>query len=118
MPCGCTAPESSANADVSQLTFVNGSTPEQRLGGSTPLTTLDASMCSVIQQERRTFDPDEYDCPVPIERLTQIPSLAVFWRGTSGMFEVRWDGELLEECPLATRTQARECEVIVPAPAE
>lgn len=102
---------STVAADVSALTFVNGSSPQLRLGGSSPLLSLAAGRCSVIQQERRTFNPSSYGCPDPIERLTQIPSQSVFWRGTSGTFEVLWDGVVIEECSLATRTQAGECTV-------
>ena len=89
--------------------------PEQRLGGSLALTTLASGTCSVIQQELRTFDPADYECPDPIERLTQVPSPGVFWRGTTGSFEVLQDGEVLAECLLATRTQPQTCEITLRA---
>lgn len=106
--------ESSTDADVSGLVFTADGFPDQRLGGRTPVETLRSRQCSVIQQERRTFDPEAYDCPIPIERLTSIAASAVFWRGAAtGSFEVVNDGRVIGECPLATRTQAQECEVIL-----
>jgi hypothetical protein len=106
--------ESTTDADVTELVFTADGFPDQRLGGSSPVETLESGQCSVIQQERRTFDPEDYDCPIPIERLTSIPSTAVFWRGAAtDSFEVVYDGRVIEECPLATRTQEQECEVIL-----
>lgn len=107
--------ESSVDADVSTLTFKAVGFPEQRLGGSLALTTLASGTCSVIQQELRTFDPADYECPDPIERLTQVPSPGVFWRGTTGSFEVLQDGEVLAECLFATRTQPQTCEITLRA---
>lgn len=103
----------SDDLDVSQLTFETDSSV-QRLGGSLPLTSLTAGRCSVIQQVRRTFDPSAYDCPATVERMTQIPVENVFWRGTSGTFEVKLEGETLAECPVATRTRPQTCEILLP----
>jgi serine/threonine-protein kinase len=105
--------ESTTDADVSELVFSADGFPDQRLGGSSPVETLESGQCSVIQQERRTFDAEDYGCPTPIERLTSIPATAVFWRGAAtGSFNVEYDGRVIKECPLATRTQAQECEVV------
>lgn len=105
--------ESETDADVSELVFSADGFPDQRLGGSSPVETLRSGQCSVIQQERRTFDAEDYECPIPIERLTSISSSAVFWRGAAtDSFNVKHDGRVIKECPLATRTQAQECEVV------
>ncbi|MBK9125632.1 MAG: protein kinase [Chloroflexi bacterium] len=96
--------------DVSRLTFSAADINAPSLGGPRPIGLLEPGVCAVLMQQRRVFDPEVYGCPLPVDRLAQIPSEAVFWRT---IFSVSWNGSRLGNCTPASRTEERQCELVI-----
>lgn len=96
--------------DVSRLSFSADDVQAPPLGGPRPINVLQPGVCAVLMQQRRVFDPEAFSCPLPVDRLAQIPSDAVFWRST---FSVSWNGARLGTCTPASRTEERQCELVI-----
>lgn len=96
--------------NISRLSFSADGTDAPLLGGPRPIGMLQPGVCAVLMQQRRVFNPEDYSCPQPVDRFTQIPSDAVFWRTT---FAVSWNGTRLGSCDPASRGAEQQCELVI-----